>query len=572
MKILNADDNSDNLYLIEALFRGHGHEVVSARNGEEALRFLTDGKFDAIISDLLMPVMDGFQLIQAVRANPAHSRIPIIVYTATYTDEKDKALALSLGADRFLLKPAEPDVLLSAVEETLRARSAGIPVPVAPPPESEEETVVLKQYNSRLIAKLEKKMMELEQTKKALEEDIKNRIRAEEERNRLEEQLRQSQKLEAIGTLAGGIAHDFNNIITGILCAAGIGIHDAHDAARVQTHFKDIISAGTRATDLVRQILAFSRQQRIERKPISLPEAAAEAVRFLRFTIPSTVELRTDFAPDMPDVLADATQIHQIITNLCTNAWHAIGSRPDGRIEIILRSVVVSAEEAMNQPELQPLRYVRLSIRDNGCGMSAATRKRIFDPFYTTKPPGAGTGLGLSVVHGIMHACDGAILIESQPGEGSSFQLYFPALETLAKPAPALRSQLEKGRGQRIFFIDDEPGLVSIGENLLKYLGYEPVCFGDPLLALAALRDRPADAVLVDYAMPKCDGLDFATRALAEHPRLPIVLVTGFNTLLDAEQTRARGFAGRLSKPYDPAALAETLGKLFAPDEPKRAG
>jgi signal transduction histidine kinase len=563
VKILNADDNAENLYLIETLFRAHGHEVVSVRNGQEALAAASVTGFDAIVSDLLMPKMDGFQLIQELRLDVRLQSIPIIIYTATYTDAKDEALVYRLGADRYLLKPAEGDELLRVVEEAIRDRKSSASAPHAG--ETEDEVANLKEHNTRLILKLEKKMRDLEQVNRALEEDIATRKRAEAERNLLEEQLRHAQKMEAIGTLAGGIAHDFNNVLTGILCAGELGIGQAERPEAVRKLFGDIVSAGTRARDLVKQILVFSRQQRVERIPLDLGIAVREALRFLRSTLPAGVELQTDVSTSLPSVLADPTQIHQIVTNLCTNAWHAIDTGSKGVIQVVLEAVEITSEQALGQPELCPARYVCLRVTDNGCGMDAVTRLRVFEPFFTTKPIGVGTGLGLSVVHGIMRSYDGAIVLESEPGKGSTFRLYFPVVESAVSPSPDSPGNVPRGQGQRVLFVDDEPLLVRLGESLLQFLGYSPLAFSNQEQALEAYRQNGADAVLVDFSMPGHNGLEFASRALAIQPKVPVVLMTGFSASLTPEQVRARGLSGLLPKPYNQDSLGRILRQVLNP-------
>ena len=256
----------------------------------------------------------------------------------------------------------------------------------------------------------------------------------------LEEQFRQAQKMEAIGTLAGGIAHDFNNILAAISGYTELARMTLKENPEVREHLGAVLQAASRATDLVRQILTFSRQQPPERRPIQLRPVVAESLKLLRATIPSTIEFDTSLAADAPTVLADATQIHQILMNLGTNAWHAMKDRT-GRLQVKLEKCVVDAAHAATQPRLRPGVYARVSVSDTGCGMDQATLRRIFEPFFTTKPPGEGTGLGLAVVHGIMDSHDGAVTVYSQPGEGTVFHLYFPAHAGEAAARPPRRAR-----------------------------------------------------------------------------------------------------------------------------------
>jgi signal transduction histidine kinase len=560
MKILSVDDKAENLYMLEALLRGHGHQVDSASNGIDALHLTERNDYDLIISDILMPRMDGFQLCRELKRCDKTRLIPFIFYTATYTDPKDASFAMSLGADRFLVKPIEPDVFMKAIDDVLKQGTAAVSEIEETP---DTEAVYLKEYNARLITKLEKKMLDLDQVNRALEADIAERERSESERAKLERQLRQAQKMEAIGTLAGGIAHDFNNILSGIMGFADLALQDAQDPAATKQHVSEIVKASQRARELVRQILAFSRQQEQSRQPIKLNRALEEALSLLRATIPKSIEIRTDLGGETPTVLVDTTQFHQVVTNLVTNAWQAIGDKP-GRIDVILREFVVDEDFARITPDLRPGRYARLSVADTGAGMATGTLERIFEPFFTTKEPGSGTGLGLAVVHGIVKATDGAVTVYSEPGRGTTFHLYFPAVELESTAAPTVPTNIPRGNGERILFIDDERILTSLGERFLKRLGYEPVVESDPLAAIQRFITGDFKAVVTDLTMPHMSGLDVGRRLLHINPNLPIILSTGYSATLDVDRVRALGFRDLLIKPYNIEALAHCLRKAMA--------
>jgi signal transduction histidine kinase len=559
MKILSVDDKAENLYMLEALLRGHGHQVDSASNGIDALHLTERNDYDLIISDILMPRMDGFQLCRELKRCDKTRLIPFIFYTATYTDSKDASFGMSLGADRFIVKPIEPDVFMKTIEDVFRQGSA-IATDINETPES--ESVYLKEYNARLITKLEKKMLDLDQTNRALEADIAERERTESERAKLERQLRQAQKMEAIGTLAGGIAHDFNNILSGIMGFADLAMQDANEPAATKQHVEEIFKASQRARELVRQILAFSRQQEQSRQPIKLHTILDEVVSLLRATVPKSIEIRTEFGRNTPTVLVDTTQFHQVVTNLVTNAWQAIGDKP-GRIDVILREFNVDDDFARTTPDLRPGRYARLSVTDSGSGMAASTLERIFEPFFTTKEPGNGTGLGLAVVHGIVKATDGAITVYSQPGHGTTFHLYFPAVELDAASLPSVPANIPRGHGERILFIDDERILTVLGERFLTRLGYEAVVESDPLAAIQRFFSGDFKAVITDLTMPHMSGLDVGRRLLHMNPNLPVILSTGYSATLDYERVRALGFRDLLIKPYNIEALANCLQKAL---------
>ncbi len=560
MRILSADDKPENLYMLEALLRGHGHTVDSASNGLDALKLAERGVYDLIIADILMPRMDGFQLCRELKKDARLRHIPFIFYTATYTDPKDASLALSLGADRFLIKPLEADVLIREINEVVAKKATDTPLPDAEP---EDESIYLKEYNARLIAKLEKKMLDLEAANALLQEDVSQRERTALERTKLEDKLRQAQKLEALGTLAGGIAHDFNNILAGIVGFADLGIQEAGDPAATTSSFREILKAGGRARDLVRQILAFSRHREQDRKPLDLETDVRDALKLLRATLPASVEIITEFESGVPKVLADTIQIHQVVTNLVTNAWHALGDRP-GHVRVQLSAFDVDADFAHTHPDLRPARYLRLSVSDNGCGMDSATASRIFEPFFTTKEPGRGTGLGLSVVHGIMKSCDGAISVYTKPGDGTTFHLYFPALDFDAPISTEAEPAIVNGTGQRVLFIDDEPVLTMLGERFLTRLGYVPIIEKDANAALARFREEQFDVVITDLTMPQLSGIDLARQLWEIRPGTRIILTTGYTATLDTPRAREIGFRELLLKPYSIQALGDCVQRALS--------
>jgi len=559
MRILSVDDQTENLYMLEALLRGHGHAVDSASNGLDALHLAERGVYDLVISDILMPRMDGFQLCREMKKDDRLRQVPFIFYTATYTDPRDASFALSLGADRFLVKPLEPEAFIKEIEDVVWRK---VPESSSPVLEPEDEQIYLKEYNARLISKLEKKMLDLEAANRLLQEDISERERTAVERVKFEEKLRQAHKLEAIGTLAGGIAHDFNNILASIIGFADLGIQEAGDPVATTASFQQILKAGARARDLVRQILAFSRHREQDRQPLDLEADVRDTLKLLRATLPVSVEIVTDIEPQTPQVLADSIQIHQVVTNLVTNAWHAIGDRP-GQIRVQLSTFHVDADFSRTHPDLPPGRYVRLSVCDNGSGMDAATASRIFEPFFTTKEPGRGTGLGLSVVHGIMKSCDGAIGVYSAPNKGTTFHLYFPALDFDTPPAAPQDASLSRGHGQSVLFIDDEPVLGTLGERFLTRLGYTSVIESDANAALALFSQRPFDLVITDLTMPQLSGIDLARRLWEIRPGTRVILTTGYSATLDSPRAREIGFRELLLKPYSIQALGDCIHRAL---------
>ncbi|HTD91254.1 MAG TPA: ATP-binding protein, partial [Burkholderiales bacterium] len=354
----------------------------------------------------------------------------------------------------------------------------------------------------------------------------------------LEAQLRESQKMEAIGTLAGGIAHDFNNIVATIIGNADLAKEEASANPALLESIGEIRKAAARARDLVQQILSFSRRQPTEVKCIALAPMVLESARLLRATVPRRVTLDVHCEPDVPPVLADATQIQQALINLATNALHAIPSGT-GRINITLGTVMLDEALAQACPRLRDLYTknpgltVRIAVSDNGGGMSAATLERIFEPFFTTKPVNQGTGLGLSVVHGIVEGHGGAIVVDSELGKGSSFSIYLPAAAaSMLTPEPSNTlpaAELGQNEGLRVLYIDDDELLVSIVTRMLGRRGYRVSAHTDQLEALDLLRADPAafDLVLTDYNMPGMSGLDVAREVRSMRATLPVMVTSG---------------------------------------------
>lgn len=399
----------------------------------------------------------------------------------------------------------------------------------------------------------------------AVKEDITARKLAEAERDRLEAQLRQAQKLEAIGTLAGGIAHDFNNILGAILGNAQLAVVDLGGGHPARESLDEIIKASRRAKDLVTQILAFSRNQPSHRAVTPLQPVIQEGLRLLRATLPVEVEIATSLAANTPPVLADTSQIHQVVVNLGTNAWHALEGRP-GCIKVCLRGVTVSPGVVGELIDLAPGRYACLAVTDNGCGMDSQALERMFDPFYTTKAPGQGTGLGLAVVDGIVRKHEGRIRVTSTPGRGTTVRVYLPAAEDAQKvEVPAKPAAVPPGQGQRILFVDDEEPLVVVVIRLLARLGFEVAGFSRPAEALAAFRATPHlfDLAMTDFSMPGINGLQLAAELLALRPELPVVLCSGYITEALETEGRRIGVRRWLLKPTPIEELSKTLNQLW---------
>jgi CheY-like chemotaxis protein len=377
-----------------------------------------------------------------------------------------------------------------------------------------------------------------------------------------EQQLRQAQKLEAIGTLAGGIAHDFNNILAAILGYGEMVQKESPEGTPLRRHIDAAVSAGMRAKSLVERILAFSRSGMGERVPVHVQSVVAEALDLLAASLPRGVSLQRRLAAGDAAVLGDPTQIHQVVMNLCANAVQAM--KTEGELAVALEAVALHEPRVVTTSELPAGDYLRVSVQDTGTGITPQVLERIFDPFFTTKEVGVGTGLGLSLVHGIVTDLGGGIDVHSVVGEGSTFTVYLPARGVAAPPAMAEEPVLS-GSGETILLVDDEEPLVRLGEEMLAELGYEPVGFASSSAALESFRAEPHrfTAVLSDEAMPGMTGSELARAIRGIRADIPIVLMSGY--VSPGLSTRARdiGVAEVLAKPLVSRDIARSLASVL---------
>jgi PAS domain S-box-containing protein len=385
---------------------------------------------------------------------------------------------------------------------------------------------------------------------------------AEEEKKRLEIQLQQAQKMEAIGALAGGIAHDFNNILSAIIGYTELAMLN-EGAEHCTAELKEALIAANRAKDLVKQILAFSRQTDEDRMPVRVALVAKEAVKFLRATIPATIEIKTRLDEKSGAVLANSVELHQIIMNLCTNAQHAIGEQA-GILEVEVKNAEIDLAQKNAVIDLEIGSYVKLSVRDTGYGMGADTIKRIFDPYFTTKEIGVGTGLGLAVVHGIVKKCGGAIRVESELGKGTTFHIYLPKADMTAS-IKAEQPKTIEGGSERILFVDDEKMLVDIGQQALQRLGYDVVSRTSPIEALELFKAKPDffDLVITDKTMPGITGDVLAKELMSIRPNLPVIICTGYSQTIDHERAKQIGIKAFVMKPILINEIAAAVRKVL---------
>jgi two-component system cell cycle sensor histidine kinase/response regulator CckA len=393
--------------------------------------------------------------------------------------------------------------------------------------------------------------------------DITERKEAERQRLKMEAQMRETQKLESLGTLAGGIAHDFNNILAAILGYAQLAQLQCQADSNLKKYVSQIFQAGQRAKELVDQILAFSRQGRSEKRPLDIGRVVAEALKLIKATLPANIEIRENIPPDLAPVSANEVQIHQIVMNLCTNAHHAMKTT-GGRLHVSFTAAAIQQEDARNYPGMKPGDYLKLSIADTGCGIAPKTINRIFDPYFTTKPTGQGTGLGLSTVHGIVQDHGGAITVYSEVGAGTTMHVFLPAADAAVQDAAVQAVRLPTGN-ERILFVDDEKALIDLGRDLLEQLGYRVETRASAIDAIQAFKADPQkyDLVISDMTMPKMTGDELARQIKAIRPGIPIILCSGFSDRIHAPETEAIGLSAVLMKPVTYAELAHAVRKAI---------
>jgi PAS domain S-box-containing protein len=685
MNILIVEDHEESRYLLESLLKGNGHGVHWAVNGADALGMLATLPIDLIVSDILMPVLDGFEFCRSVKQDEKLRTIPFIFYTATYTGPQDEALALKLGADRFLVKPCEPDVFMQAMDEVLGAaarrteQTAAAPAPV-------DNGTVFKLYNERLIRKLEQKMLEAEQeilarqaAEGALRESRERLITAQRiarmgdftwhiesgavtwsdamfdllayeksesfdyarinreihhpedlpqitawlqaciasgeiqhgpkeyrlvrndgkilyvqalvairykqgkpaevfgtiqdisERRKLEEQLRQAQKMESVGRLAGGVAHDFNNMLSVILGYTEMALAKTAPDHPLRENLKGIFQAARRSAEITQQLLAFARRQTIIPIVLDLNTCVESLLNMLRRLIGENITLAWLPGPGLWPVRMDPTQLNQILANLCVNARDAIGDI--GQISIETVNVCFDEADGAAHPGIAPGAYVLLMVSDDGHGMAKAVLDHLFEPFFTTKKIGKGTGLGLATVYGIVQQNEGAINVYSEPAEGTTFKIYLPrhAGQALAVSAPEAE-EIPRSRGETLLVVEDEEAILTLTRKILEIMGYRVLTAGSPeaAITLAGRHEGPIDLLLSDVVLPEMNGRELAEKVRTLHPEVKCLFMSGYTADLIAHRGVLDQGVHFLQKPFSNRDLAFKVRQVLDHDDCKK--
>lgn len=511
--VLIVEDDQGLLYLIQKNLQRLGFRTDGTTSAAVAIEIIAENPPLLLLLDYQLDEMTGRQLIETL--NQQYSTPPFIIMTG-HGNETIAVEMMKLGARDYLIKDASfLELLPSVVKQAVNHLKM----------ENKLEAAVLK-------------------TK------------------RLEELLRQAQKMEAIGTMAGGIAHDFNNILTAILGYTEMAIEDSPSGSQIVYQLEQVLKAGHRAKDLIKHILAFSRKDEVNRISLNLQQIINETISLLKAILPSTVIIKKDIDPTCGNVLADPTQIHQVLINLCTNSSQSM-EKSEGNLEIILQRVEIDHQSIINSVELRPGTFIKLSVRDNGPGIPSTIIDRIFDPYFTTKKVGQGSGMGLAVVHGIVKSHDGIITVQSDPGKETVFEVYFPEIATEVAPQATFFGDLQVGT-ERILLVDDEVLIADITGKRLERLGYQVVTETSSKIALELFLAAPDDfdLVITDQTMPHLSGAALAAELLKERLNIPIIMISGYSTNMSKEKAAEIGIKAFAMKPiamHDLASIIRTV-------------
>lgn len=399
--------------------------------------------------------------------------------------------------------------------------------------------------------------------------DITERKQFDEEKRQLEAQLQHVQKMESLGRLAGGIAHDFNNILSAVIGYAELTLNEVRKESKVAANLEQILAASNRAKDMIKQILIFSRKSEQERKPIMLADVVSETLKLMRSILPTTIEIRQHLEVGLSPIMADASEMHQVIMNLCANASYAMRDK-GGVLEVVLKEIEVGSE-IIERIALHSGRYQQLTISDTGHGIPEEIKSRIFEPYYSTKKVGEGTGMGLAVVHGIIKSHEGEITVYSEPEKGTSFRIFLPVSDQQVVKAPVIERKKMLPRGSElILFIDDEPQLAELGKDMLELLGYKVIIRTCAIEAMEIFRKSPDqfNLIISDQTMPKMTGVQLANEVRKINPDIPVIVCSGFSETINEENYSSQGINAFIMKPIVRSDLAWIVRQVLDKKHP----
>lgn len=510
LHILHLEDNPTDSELIKAILLDEGLqiEITLVDDRADYERVLGEQNFDLILADYTLPSFDGLAALKT--AKEQHPLIPFILVSGTLGEEV-AIESLKTGATDY----------------------------------------VLKTNLARLVPAIKRALREKEERERRYE---------------LEKRLQHSQKMEVIGTLAGGVAHDFNNILTAILGYSELALEDVQDNVKLTSYLQSVLKAGNRAKELVQQILSAGKKDETETRPIILQPVLKEVTKLLRASLPATIRIKQEISPDCGPVQGDPTQMHQVIMNLCTNSFHAMQENGGILGTRLLPTEVSEEDDLAVRLGLASGKYLLLAVSDTGHGMTQETVDKMFDPYFTTKEPDEGTGLGLSVVHGIVESMGGRIVAESNIGMGTEIRVYLPMEATACveeiknEPIEVLTSGSE-----RILVVDDEADLALLLQDMLTRMGYRVSMFTTPQSVLSVIENdlESVDLIITDLAMPGMSGTELAEKILQINPKLPIILYSGFSDSINKKKAEGLGIREYIQKPITQNKLAKAVRKAL---------
>ncbi len=606
LNILIVEDSPTQAEELRFILEQNGYKASVAKNGKEALTVLETHVPDVVITDVLMPEMDGYELCKQIRSNQRLKDLPVILVT-TLSDPTDVIRGLEVGANYFITKPYEGGYLVSRLQYLIANRELrknlkaemGINVfffgqnyfitaerlqildlllsTYENAYHQNRELLTaqkdLRDLNERLEEIVKKRTEDLLQSNNQLKIELAERLRAEEEKSKLQAQLHQAQKMESIGRLAGGVAHDYNNMLSVIIGYTQMALEKVDQDSPLAEDLKEIFSAAKRTTDITRQLLTFARKQTIEPRALDLNATIEGMLKMLKRLIGEDVELTWNPQPELWTVKIDPSQIDQMLANLCINARDAITGV--GKIHIETGMVTHESKYSTSHEEVAPGDYVFLSIQDNGCGMNRETLDKIFEPFFTTKEIGKGTGLGLSTVYGIVRQHKGFINVMSDPGVGTKFEIYLPRFEGgIDASAHENDGEIQQGHGETILIVEDEKSMLKLVSRILNNLGYVVLAASNPLVALEiACRNQNGtiDLVLTDMIMPGMNGLDLTNKLQALHPNIKCLFMSGYTARVIANQSSLAEGIPIVQKPFSKKELAKKIQKILKCSHPSKS-
>ncbi|MBF0468178.1 MAG: response regulator [Desulfamplus sp.] len=509
-RVMIVDDNQENR-LVASGFLEDDYEIVSLQGGNECLKNISVFNPDVILLDWMMDHPDGIETLRIIQDTMPEFRNVRVVMVTAKTQPNDIVTAWHAGANDYIVKPFEMDELLKIVVQQLA----------------------------------EKRRLD----------------RQDMERAELKARLQQSQKMETIGVLAGGIAHDFNNILFPIMGYAEMTLWNPHVTDDIKENLQEIEKAAKRAQDLVRQILTFSRQTFQEPQMVEVGLILREVLKLLKPAFPANIEFSIEL-PSVPEIIfADPTQIHQIIMNLCTNAKHAMEHK-GGKLSIKVRNIGSEIPDQTKATLKPKHRYLELKVSDTGEGIPKEIKNKIFEPFFTTKMPGKGTGMGLSVVHGIIKELGGEIFVESEVGTGTVFSVYLPIFEAQCRSKTDKTSDIIGGT-ENILVVDDETAIMDMLVKMLKDLGYHVRKFTSCAELIDTFPKKNADVLITDMSMPEMTGIELAQTLWQQKSDFPVILMTGFSEEVTKNEASKLGINEFLIKPVAIANLAQAIRRVL---------